>query len=283
MDKVNPGPLAEEIKLDTAKAFKEAVCIHTQKIYDACRDKDCLEDMRVFLTRCSQQIVDRAISVKARKADLLWVFIDVEPVPFNRGFYTCDIRYFYRITADAYCGVGRPQEVCGLTTFDKRVILFGSEGNAKIFKSNTVINGLDTQSMRGTNMPNCIVEVVDPIILNLKLVDVCDCRHADDVCEVPPFIMHSFDDELVLHGDEKRLYCTLGQFSIVRLERDTQLIIPAYDFCLPDKECVGSSEDDPCNLFKKIKFPVDEFFPPNMLDNNCDQLRDLRHQCEGSK
>ena len=25
--------------------FKEAVCIHTDKVYDSCRDKDCLENM----------------------------------------------------------------------------------------------------------------------------------------------------------------------------------------------------------------------------------------------
>ncbi len=277
-DKVNPGPIAEEA-LEANGKFKEAVCIHTKKIYDACRDKDCLEDMRVFLTRSSQQIVDRAISVKARKAELLWVFIDVEPVPFNRGFYTCDIRYFYKITADVFCGVGRPSEVTGLSTFDKRVILFGSEGNAKIFGSNTNVSGLDAQAVRSTNMPSCIVEVVDPIILNVKLVDVCDCRRSDDICEIPGFIEKTFDEELVLSGDEKRLYCTLGQFSIVRLERDTQLIIPAYDFCLPEKECVGSTDDNPCNLFKKIRFPVDEFFPPNQLSNEFETAGELRNHC----
>lgn len=27
--------------------FREAVCVHTDKIYDSCRDKDCLENVRV--------------------------------------------------------------------------------------------------------------------------------------------------------------------------------------------------------------------------------------------
>ena len=278
-ERAAPGPIAEQVA-ETAEKFKESVCVHTKKIYDACRDKDCLEDMRVFLTRCSQQVVDRAINVKARKAELLWVFIDVEAVPFNRGFYTCDVRYFYKITADAFVGVGRPQEVSGLASFDKRVILFGSEGNAKIFSSNTAVNGIDEQSIRSTNMPSCIVEVVDPIVLSVKLVDVCDCRRHDDICEVPSFVERAFEEELVLTGDEKRLYCTLGQFSIIRLERDTQLIIPAYDFCMPEKECVGSSEDNPCNLFRKIRFPVDEFFPPNYQPNETGELNELRKQCE---
>ena len=61
---------------------------------------------------------------------------------------------------------------------------------------------------------------------------------------------------------------------IIRLERDTQLLIPAYDYCMPDKECQGSTEDDPCTLFSRIRFPVEEFFPPNGAE--CDEsYRDL--------
>lgn len=56
---------------------KEAVSIHTQKIYDACRDKDCLEDLRVYLTCKGQHTVDHCINVKCRKAELVWVYIDV--------------------------------------------------------------------------------------------------------------------------------------------------------------------------------------------------------------
>ena len=68
-------------------------------------------------------------------AELLYAYIDVEPVGFNRGFYTVDVRYFYRVTADAFVGAARPVEISGLCVFDKRVILFGSEGSAKVFSS----------------------------------------------------------------------------------------------------------------------------------------------------
>ena len=50
-----------------------------------------------------------------------------------------------------------------------------------------------------------------------------------------------------------------------RLERDTQLLIPAYDYCMPDKACQGSTEDDPCSMFSRIHFPIDEFFPPDCV------------------
>jgi len=258
---------------------KEPVCIHTKKIYDACRDKDCLEDLRIYLTRSSQAIVDKAINVKCHDAELIWVYIDVESVSFNRGFYTVDVKYFYRITADAFCGVRLPTEVDGLATFDKRVILFGSEGNAKIFSSQATLDGVDKQKARKANLPTAVVEVVDPICLNVKLVDSCDC-HNHGHCgfmEIPEGVSDCFDDEIVTGGEEKRLFCTLGQFSIIRLERDTQLIVPCIDFCMPEKECIGSSEDNPCDLFRRINFPVDEFFPPNNFEN--EDFREFKHGC----
>ncbi|MGI6031486.1 MAG: hypothetical protein ACOX7F_08285 [Eubacteriales bacterium] len=60
--------------------IREAVCIETRKIYDSCRDRDCLEDLRVYLSACGQEMLERAVSVKPRKAEVLWVYIDTEPV-----------------------------------------------------------------------------------------------------------------------------------------------------------------------------------------------------------
>lgn len=227
-------------------------------------DKDCIEDIRVYLTCSSQHVVDRAINVKCRSAELIWCYIDVEPVSFNRGFYTVDVKYFYRVTADAFCGVGRPTEIEGLATFDKRAILFGSEGNAKIFSSRASLGAADQQTMRQANMPIAVVECVDPICLNVKLVERCDSRGCCETpFDAPDGISKCFSDELVIDGGEKRVYCTLGQFSMIRLERDSQLLVNSTEFCMPEKECVGSADDTPCDLFKRIRFPVDEFFPPD--------------------
>ena len=143
------------------QGFKEAVCIHTDKVYDSCRDKDCLENIRVYLTAQGQGIVDRAINVKCTKAEVIWIFSDIEAVPFNRGFYSVDLKYFFRITLAVFTGLGRPTEVEGLATFDKKVILFGSEGNAKIFASKYKEDAFDPQLWRKTNMPSAIVEASD--------------------------------------------------------------------------------------------------------------------------
>ena len=269
-EKVVPGPVGD------AACIREAVCIHTKKIFDSCRDKDCVEDLRFYPTLQSQTVIDRAISVKSGKAELLYVYIDVEPVGFNRGFYTVDLRYFYRVTAHAFVGAARPVEICGLCVFEKRVILFGSEGSAKIFSSHTEFESLDEQDLRKSNLPTAVVEAVDPIVLNTKLVEVCECRNCDcELAEVPAGICACFGGELCFGGEGKRVYVTLGQFSIIRLERDTQLLMPAYDYCLPDKECScdAGCEEDPCDVFRRVQFPVDEFFPPNSV-NNTDGFKD---------
>ena len=246
--------------------IREAVCIHTRKIFDSCRDKDCVEDLRFYPSAGGQAIIDRALSLKAGKAELLYVYIDVEPVGFNRGFYTVDVRYFYKVTAEAFVGAARPVTVTGLTVFDKRVILFGSEGSAKVFSSNMAASDLDGQNLPGTNLPVAVVEAVDPLILGIKMVDHCDKRcgcSANDMLDIPASIASCFPDGMDCAGEGRRVYLTLGQFSLIRLERDSQLLIPAYDYCVPQKECPGCGEEDPCDLFRRVQFPLEEFFPPN--------------------
>ena len=152
-EKVAPGPVSDD------RCIREAVCIHTKKIFDSCKDKDCIEDLRVYPTCGSQEVLDRALSVKAGTAELLYAYIDVEPVGFNRGFYTVDVRYFYRITADAFIGAARTIEVCGLAVFDKRAILFGSEGGAKSFSSDSP-SVCSCQDLMGSSLPTAHVEAI---------------------------------------------------------------------------------------------------------------------------
>ena len=126
-----------------------------------------------------------------------------------------------------------------------------------------------------------MVEAVDPIVLNAKLVEVCECRTGDhELTEVPTGICACFGSDLCFGGDGKRIYVTLGQFSIIRLERDTQLLMPAYDYCMPDKECsCDGGDNDPCEIFRQVKFPVDEFFPPNSLSCG-DSYKEIQNCCE---
>ncbi len=260
-DRVSPGPVCG------ACDISEAVCIHTKKIYSSCREKDCIEDLRVYLTRSSQAAVDAAVSVKSESAEMLCVLIDVEPVPFNRGFYTVEITFYYRISADAYGTTGRPCRITGVAVFTKKVILFGSEGSVKIFSSGTLTGGADAQRHARNNMPIAVVETVDPVVLSSRVVEHCDCNRGPiPMVDLPDSVLCCFDEDVVIGNECKRLFVTLGQFSIIKLERDSQLLIPAYGFCIPEHDCLttggGAVSASPCELFETIRFPVDEFFPP---------------------
>lgn len=252
--------------------ISNGVCVQTDKIYDSCRDKECIENMRVYLTEAGQQILDRAINVKLRKAEIIWVYSDVEPVPFNNGYFTIDLKFFFRVSLDVFCGVGQPTSIEGLATYDKKVILFGSEGNAKVFSSKFKPDEVDTQLWQKTNLPKAQIETVDPIALAARLVDgddCCDCCCGEtDVNSLPESVCRVFDD-LIVDGGSKKVYITLGLFTITRIMRKVQLIIPVIDFCIPDNECIASTDNNPCELFEKLRFPVDEFFPPerNHFDN----------------
>ncbi|WHH59378.1 hypothetical protein [Petroclostridium sp. X23] len=262
-ERLRPGPI------QGSPAIREAVCIQTDKVYDSCREKDCLENLRVFLTRRGQEIVDRAINVKCRKSEVIWVFPDVEAVPFNRGFFTVSVKFFFRITLDVFTGVGAPTPVEGVATFDKTVILFGSEGKARIFESKFKEDAFDPQLCSKTNLPKAKVEVVDPICLAAKLVDITDRLFETDefdLAGVPESVSNCFDDELAAGVERKRVFVSLGLFTIIKLERNVQLLIPAFDFCIPERECIAATEDNPCELFERIRFPTDEFFPPQRED-----------------
>lgn len=261
--------------------LREAISVHTKKITDSCRDKDCIEDLRVYLTTGSQALLDTATSAKIRCAELLYAQIEVEPVAFDRNHYCIDINFYYRILADAVVGNARPTTLYGLATFSKRAVLCGEESKAHIFTSNTRICGTDGFTRHSTNLPTAVVEVLDPMVLSSKVREVCECSCKDGaLVQIPNQICHMFDEELVISGDRRRLFVTLGQFSIIRLERDAQLVVPILDYSLPTKECCdagGCSPEDPCEMFSKIPFPATQFSPRNCDDADCRCAEDGNH------
>lgn len=260
-DKVLPGPV------DSEAVIQEAVSINTRKIFDSCRDKDCIEDLRVYPTISSQGYLENALSIRPRAAELLYVSISVEPISFNRGYYTVDCTYFYRVTGEAFPS---GQTLLGLSVFDKRAMLFGSEGSAMHFSSEN-----SSQAIAVQDLPVAVVSAVNPIALHMKLADAeCPLPPELEPRVIPDFIAGAFPEALVLADTARRWYATIGQFSIIRLERDTQLLIPAYDYSMPDKECPGATVDDPCELFSRINFPTEEFFPPDIVEN-CEEYRNL--------
>lgn len=249
------------------KNIKEAVCIDTSRVYDSCADKDCITDLRVYLTQRGQYVLDSATSVRCRGARILNCAVEVEKVPFNRGFYAVDLTFFVKVTLDAYtCPTSQPVMFDGLVTFSKKCILYGSDGNVKIFTSHYSADAYDDQLPVADSNPRAKVQTVEPVCLDARICRVCDCCNTvNGFDSLPASVCRCFEGEFSDNGSEKAVKVTLGVFTIVQLERDVQMLIPAYDFCVPTKECCCDTED-PCDAFKRIGFPVDEFFPPNQSE-----------------
>ena len=146
----------------------QAFAIHTRKITDSCRDKDCIEDLRVYLTEGSQALLDTAVGAKVRCADLLYTYIDVEPVAFDPNHYCIDVTFYYRILADATVGCARPATLYGLAVFSKRAVLCGEESAAHIYTSETRLGEADGVTRCMANLPTAVVEVTDTNSQNIK-------------------------------------------------------------------------------------------------------------------
>jgi len=149
------------------------------------------------------------------------------------------------------------------------VILYGSESSVKTYTS--VRDEAGSILMTGTN-PVAVVEAVDPIALNMRISDAAPTQETE-LRTIPAAIIEAIGEDISLNANGKKLYVTLGQFSIIRLERDYQITLNA-DTYLPDKECIGSSDDDPCTLFSRVSFPTDEFYPPDTISRE-ETYRDL--------
>ena len=242
-----------------APEARESIRIHTSRIEDACIDKDCIEDLRVYLTATSQQALEGAVNARARSAELLHVYIDVAPIAYNPGHFTADLSFFYRIGGEAMSGVTRPAPLEGLAVFTKRVVLFGGQTATKVFSS--ADNDLLPDALYQTHTPDCVVEAVDPMVLSSRVGEGAE-GPGPVIPEIPQAVRALFPEEPVPSGG-RLLFVSLGQFSTVRMERGTQLLVPALVQAMPDRSCSDDpgTPDEPCDLFARVDFPTQAFYP----------------------
>ena len=222
--------------------IRESVCINAPRIYDSCSDKDCLEDLPLLLTKPGQCIADKAASVRISNVSVCSVSVDLQPVPFHKGYYSVDMTFY---------------------VFSKRAVLYGSEGSVKVFTSDC---SDERKTEPSESCPKAIVQVAQPVALSARL---CERRGSCPMppCRIPEEIMRRYGGEFVRAEAERDILVSIGIFTVVQLERSVQMLIPAIDFCIPKKECVASSED-PCELFSAIEFPTEEFFPSDLPEDN---------------
>ena len=112
-----------------------SVCIDTQRVIDACRDRDCFENARVYLTHACEEVLAGATTLRARSAKILWSYVGVNSVPFNCGFFQVTVRYYVLVEVEACYGMGKSHTIKGLSILEKDVILYGGEGSVTTFSS----------------------------------------------------------------------------------------------------------------------------------------------------
>ncbi len=242
---------------------KGMVCIDTTRILDACRDRDCFEDERVYLTASGEEILATATNVRTKSARIIWAYVGVSDVPFNCGFYQISIRYYVEVTFEACVGIGRSQCFTGIATLEKDVVLYGGEGNVTTYSSTPGASFCDpcNSGNVSTNLPIAVVDTVEPVVLGTKVVDrCCTCSCSCEPLDLPEQIQSCICENLVDAQNGLEIRVSFGLFSIIRIVRPAQLLVEASDYCVPDKECKPAGcADNPCDVFRGIAFPTSRF------------------------
>lgn len=236
------------------------VCISTRKVLDSCRDRDCFEDVRVFLTAEGEDLLSSAQNIRVKNAKTVSAYVGVNEVPFNEGFYRITVRYYILLEFEGCVAIGRSQTFAGITAVEKDVILYGGNGSTNIYTSsinNNYCGGCEPTAS-SAEYPVAVVESVEPIVLNTRIKD-CNCSCCD-YPDIPETVFNCLEGTISNNPNAPKIYVSLGIFSVIRIERDVQLLVQATDYSVPDKECCSAtSSDDPCDLFKNIAFPISRF------------------------
>ncbi len=237
-------------------------CIIALKVYDSCRQQDCL-DCDILgparaarcTTYCGQTVEEGEIIVPPSNAagvtiDNLKlknvVIVSKTPNPFRNGYWDIDLKYvfsyhviFRDVSANELC------TVAARSVFNKKVTLFGS---------------ITTNSLISTDLFNsngCSTDMdADPFILvESKAVALaaelrycgCGCGCGDN------------DNAAV------EVCVTIGLFTIIKLFRLVNLLVESRGFCIPE-ECEDLSALSPCEFFDNLDFPMDIFAPPQKAE-----------------
>ncbi|MCM1008822.1 MAG: hypothetical protein NC485_13075 [Ruminococcus flavefaciens] len=229
----------------------EGVPVRVNRVFDSCSDKDCLAEIPVTIS--SGTISSNINIVRSRAASVENVSISVEPVPFNKGFYSIDITFTFSLEILGYeNSKSMPIILQGTAYASKNCILYGSESSVKTFTDSETCSPMtNNPPCRTGNPPTASVSVLEPVILETNI-----CRHSPNIND---------------QNSTPQITVTLGLFSVIELSRPVTIMVPTLDYTIPHKQCCNES-DSPCEVFEKLKFPEEEFSPQSLCgcEEECD-------------
>ncbi|MDR1689836.1 MAG: hypothetical protein LBS21_14710 [Clostridiales bacterium] len=237
-------------------------CIIAPKIYDSCRNQECLSPKDLGPARAAEDMdcegcgviyegeiiepPENAVSVSVEKLRIKKIeILEKAPNPFKNGFWDVDIRFGFE-----YCLTFRDSSGCvnvkakARSSYSKTVTLFGSSDAETVFSTDLMV-GCPKEDRTMDSSPFIMVDA-KAVSLSAELKYSRRRRiEGEEFC--PP------------HPNE--VLITIGLFSIIKLFRLVDLSVQSYGFCIPP-ECEELSPINPCEVFEKLDFPMDMFVPP---------------------
>jgi len=250
---------------------RDTVYIDTNRILDCCRDKDCFENVTVYFAAPCAEALQTCVNIRTKSAEIIAANIGLDEIPFSPGFFQINIRLFLKIKFELCLANGRAEEICGLCILDKSVILFGGEGNVSIFKSGSEESSFCAgihANKKHSNLPTAVFEVATPIVLGTKVTElVPGMRCGICPCDIPECVSDCFDGCVSYSSNMPRIITvSIGLFSVVRLERPGQYLVTGTEYAVPEKVCPPDCPEDPCDMFRRMSFPINEFYPPSVAN-----------------
>ena len=229
----------EDDNTDSKKLREE--CIIALKVYDSCRQQDCVK-IRPARAATGGAIVKPpagAESVVIEDIEIVdIVIVSKKPSICNNGTWDVTIRYIFEYDLVFLDVEGNEISVGGRvrvrSSFTKTVTLFGSItcGDSVIYSD------LDSLPLTDMSEPFVLVEA--------------------KVIELSAEIHYEADDG-VLEATDVEVF--IGLFTIIKLFRIVNLLVESGGFCIPE-ECPDVDPIRSCEFFEGMDFPVDVFAPP---------------------
>jgi len=220
-------------------------CLITFKVYDQCRQQDCLRDLPAYTATAPLVPIDppdTAVSVEIVAASLVITSIGTTKAKslIRKGYYDVTVTYgfSYDLIFRDSTGVQIGLPVAATSSYTKTVELFGSEGQDVALFSEIFA---DLQ-VSGLTAPFSLVEA--------------------NVLPLPGAKIIYTGATPVQTG----VTVMIGLFTIIKLFRFVELVVESKGCCMP--EPCSEITDDPCTFFESLDFPFDIFCPPEKSNNS---------------
>ena len=73
----------------------DTVPVKVNRVFDSCSDRDCFSNVQILMD--GGELPANVTMVKSRCVRVSDICMNIEPVPFNRGFYSIDLTYTFRV------------------------------------------------------------------------------------------------------------------------------------------------------------------------------------------